>query len=140
MRVDIGPVPSDSVKAWISFSRGVVAQLRSDPGDIPPRALDRFSGYMDAWSAVAERSDPFRWSGEVTAEMLEYLTNWLHKTAVRVQADAEAGKGRTRPPEADKFHIVLVRSMLDALEREGPGPAQFAEQLRAEWGPIAGKD
>ena len=140
MRVDLGPVPSDSVKAWVVFGRETVAALRAEPGDIPSRALDRFVGYLDEWGALAEKDDPFRWSGEVATEVLEYLTNWLYRLGVRVQADADAGRGRTRPPEADKFHVVLVRSMLDALEREGAGPAQFAEQIRAAWGPIADRD
>ncbi len=140
MQIEVGPVPAESVRAWLEFSRETVALLRPDPGDVPLRALDRFVHYLDEWGVEAERGGAFRWSGEVTVEMLEYLTNWLYRTGVRVQADADAGSGRTRPAAADKFQMVLVRAMLDALEREGSGPAQLAEQLRAQWGPIAGPD
>ena len=140
MRVEIGPVPSDSARAWIGYARETVELLRADPGEVPPRALDRFVGYLDEWEVPATQSDTFRWTSELSVEMLEYLTNWLYRIGVRVQAEADAGSGRLRPTTADKFHVVLVRSMLDALEREGPGPAQFAEQLRAQWGPIAGPD
>lgn len=140
MRIEVGPVPSDSARAWVEFGRETVRLLRAEPGDVPLRALDRFVHYLDEWGALAERDETFRWSGDLTVEMLQYLANSLYRTAVRVQADADAGSGRTRPPAADKFHVVLVRAMLDALEREGAGPAQFAEQLRAEWGPVAGPD
>jgi len=140
VQIELGPVPSDSVRAWIEFARETVDLLRSDPGDVPPRALDRFVTYLDEWAAPAESSKTFRWMGELTVEPLEYLTNWLYRTGVRVQADAAAGSKRAMPPAADKFYVVLVRSMLGALEREGSGPAQFAEQMRAEWGPVAGPD
>jgi len=140
VRVEIGPVPSTSAKAWIDFARCTVEALRRDPGEVPPRALDRFAGYLDEWEAPATQGGTFRWTGELPVEVLEYLTNWLYRTGVRVQADVDAGSARSRPAAADKFHVVLVRSMLDALEREGSGPAQLAEQLRAQWGPIAGPD
>lgn len=128
------------MKAWIAFGRGTVEVLRDDPGEVPRSAIDRFERYLEEWDAVAGRQDPFRWSGELTVEMLEYLTNWLYRTGVRLAADAEAGIGPTRPPAADKFRVVLIRAMLAALEREGPAPAQFAEQIRAQWGPVAGRD
>ncbi len=53
MRVEVGPVPSASVRAWVEFGRETVRLLRTDPGDVPPRALDRFVHYLDEWGERA---------------------------------------------------------------------------------------
>lgn len=140
MLVEFGPIPSDCVHAWIAYGREVVDDLRSDPGDVPPRALDRFTTYLDEWSALAERGDPFRWSGQLSEELLEYLVNALYRTEQRAGSEVVAGRRRTLPPQAEKFNTMLVRTLLDALAASGREPARWVEQLRHEWGPAAGRD
>lgn len=140
MRVELGPIPSDCVGAWIDYAREVIDSLRTDPGDVPVRALDRFTVYLDEWSALADRDDPFRWAGELSEELLEYLVNALYRTEQRAGSDVVAGRRRTLPPRAEKFNALLVRTLLDALAAGGREPARWVEQLRHEWGPVAGRD
>jgi len=134
MQVEIGPVPSSAVQAWVNYGREVLVALRgAAPGEVPPRVLDRFATYLDEWSAQSRRDATFRWVGEASPEVVEYLINALYVLGERVEEEAEEGRMRLRPPEADKFHIVLVNSVLEALAHEGPSQAQFVEQMRARW-------
>lgn len=140
MLVEIGPVPSDCVHAWVAYAREVIDALREDPGEVPRRALDRFTSYVDEWSSAARRDDPFRWSGEVSPELLEYLVEALFRTERRAGSDVVAGRRRSLPPDAEKFNTLLVRTLLGALAESGREPARWVEQLRHEWGPVAGSE
>ena len=140
MHVEIGPVSAASARAWIAYATEILSQAQVEPGPTPPAALTRMRAYLDEWDTAAAAGDPFRWSGEAPPEIVEYLIHALYQLGVRVEEEAAQGRARLRPPEADKFHIVLVRSVLDALEHEGPAQAQLAESLRQQWGPIARAD
>jgi hypothetical protein len=139
MRVEIGPVPLPSAQAWLDYAAGVIDELRHDPRIVKSDVLDAFSKYVDDWSATAEveraRNDVvFRWNGEALPENVEYLVFALYKLGNRFNDEEQNGLRAPQPEAAGKFHRVLVRSVLGALEREGEAEAHFVRQLREVWG------
>jgi hypothetical protein len=140
MRVEIGPVPLASATAWLDYAAGVVEELRSAPRAVTADVLDGFSKYIDDWRASADlaatRGDEvFRWSGDAMPETVEYLVFALYRLGLRLTEEEDAGNRPPRPPEAARFHSVLVRSTLAALEAEGDAEAHFVRQLREVWAP-----
>jgi hypothetical protein len=140
MRVEIGPVPIDSAEAWLGYAADVIAELRTRPRSVSPEVLDAFSRYVAEWTstagAEAARHDPvFRWSGDAMPETVEYLVFALYKLGVQLTAEEDSGERPPRPAAADRFHTVLVRSVLGALECQGEAEAQFVNQLREVWQP-----
>jgi hypothetical protein len=140
MRVEIGPVPLPSTRAWLDYAAGVIRELRASPRTVTSDVLDSFSKYVDDWTATAQQAadrhdDVFRWQGEALPETVEYLVFALYKLGVRLTEEEDRGERTPRPPEAARFHGVLVRSLLGALEQEGASEAQFVRQLREVWEP-----
>jgi hypothetical protein len=133
MHVELGPVPSGAALAWLNYARETLGVVRADPRDTPPGVLETMARFLEEWTAAARAAPTFRWEGEVSAEHVAYLVEWLYRLGVRVQDDAESGRARLRPPEADKFHVLLVRTVLDTLAREEPSQAHFVDELRARW-------
>jgi hypothetical protein len=136
MRVEIGPVPTENAVAWFDYATNVISELRASPRAITTNVIDAFSAYVDTWRATATENDEiFRWVGDASPENVEYLVFALYRLGVRFTAEEENGVRAPRPEAATKFHKVLVRSLLGALEREGEAEAHFARQLREVWGP-----
>jgi hypothetical protein len=77
----------------------------------------------------------FRWTGDAQPETVEYLVFALYKLGVRFTEEEHNGERAPRPAAAARFHTVLVRSILAALERQGEAEAQFVRQLREVWAP-----
>src|SRR3954462_1564961 len=139
MRVEIGPVLLPSAQAWLDYASGVVDELRHAPGGVTSDVLAAFSKYIDDWSATAHaeaarHEEVFRWNGEAPPETVEYLVFALYRLGARLSAEADSGLRPPHPPATAKFHGVLVRSVLSALEREGEAEAHFVRQLREVWG------
>jgi hypothetical protein len=137
MLVEVGPVPSASALAWTRYARSVVDDLRDTAEDFPPpvdiAVLDAFERYLVEWEAHARTSEVFRWSADIDAESVEYL---LHAWFVLAQRQAAAAKRRgvaLAPVEGAPFYQSVVTAVLDALEGEGRGPAQFSAHLRSFW-------
>jgi hypothetical protein len=140
MRVEIGPVPLASANAWLSYASGVVGELRSAPRALTSDVVDGFSKYVDDWQATADTTaargdEVFRWSGDAMPETVEYLVFALYRLGLRLSEEEDAGDRPPRPPEAARFHTVLVRSTLAALEAEGEAEAHFVRHLREVWAP-----
>jgi hypothetical protein len=141
MRVEIGPVPLANAQSWIDYATGIVRELRAEPRTVaPPDVLEAFSSYLDDWQATADaeaaRHDAvFRWTGDASPDKVEYLVFALYRLGLRLTNEEDRGLRAPRPPAAAKFHGVLVRSVLAALEREGEGEAHFVAQLREVWQP-----
>jgi hypothetical protein len=138
MRVEIGPVALPSAEAWLEYATDVLAELRADPSAVASDVLDGFSKYVDDWQATADaeaaRNDAvFRWSGEARPETVEYLVLALYRLGVKFTEEEDSGLRAPQPQLAQKFHRVLVLSVLAALEREGEAEAHFVEQLREVW-------
>jgi hypothetical protein len=140
MRVEIGPVPLPSAQAWLDYAASVIGELRSEPRAVTSDVLDAFSKYVDDWQATADaeaarHDEVFRWNGEALPETVEYLVFALYRLGQRLTEEERSGLRPPRPAAAEKFHTVLVRSILAALEREGASEAQFVQQLREVWTP-----
>ena len=140
MRVELGPVSSESAQAWISYATEMLIVLRGLPEtQLPAHALDAFGSLLDEWRPIADRGEPFRWSSEEPPERVQYLLHALYVAGTVIEQEAASGRARLRPATADEFHVLLVREALDALEHESVADAQFVEQMRNVWG-IARRD
>jgi hypothetical protein len=140
MRVEIGPVALGSAQAWLDYAATVIEELRLDPGAVTSDVVASFSKYVDDWRATADaeaarHEEVFRWNGEAPPETVEYLVFALYRLGMRLTEEEASGVRAPRPPATAKFHGVLVRSVLVALEREGNAEAHFVRQLREVWAP-----
>jgi hypothetical protein len=118
----------------------VIDELRGTPHAVTSDVLDAFSKYVDDWQAtadaeVARHDQVFRWTGDALPETVEYLMFALYKLGQRLTEEEHIGLRPPRPAAAAKFHTVLVRSVLVALEHQGEAEAQFVRQLREVWAP-----
>jgi hypothetical protein len=134
MHVEVGPVSAASARAWIAYATETLALLRTLPAQqLPAPALDAFASLLEEWRPIAERDELFRWSSDEAPERAQYLINALYVAGTRIEAEAASGRARLRPPEADEFHIVLVREVLDTLAHESDADAHFVEEMRNLW-------
>lgn len=137
MLVEVGPVPSGSVVAWVTYARTVVDDLQDTaedfPTPVPADTLAVFAGFLDEWEAEARRCDTFRWSADVEPEAVEYFVHAWFTIAQRLAASAERRGIVLAPEEGEAFYQALVTAVLDALAAEGHGPAQFSDHVRSFW-------
>lgn len=138
VRVEIGPVPSESANAWFDYADRVIQSLRRIGADrSPPEVLDTFESLVAQWRAhlrdSGEDTDTFRWVTERPDDEVGYLINALYETGLAVEAANEAGQLELRPSEADEFHYAVVNQVLAALEAEGGSPSHLVEILRDHW-------
>jgi hypothetical protein len=135
VQVEIGPVSSQSARAWIEYATETLDMLRkTDDPRLPSPVLDAFADLLDAWRPIARKSKPFRWSSREAPERVQFLVYALYVAGLVIEREAAAGRAHLRPMAADEFHFVLVREVLAALARESEADAHFAEELRNVWG------
>ncbi len=131
VRLDVGPVPSESVLSWIDYA---AAGLASGGGEgLSPDVVEGFRWYLLEWRRLAERGPEFHWEAEVSSEVAEYLMLPFFRTAERLSAIAERRHRSAAPPQSAAFYVLLVQAVLDALDQEGPAQAEFADHLRSFW-------
>jgi hypothetical protein len=133
VRVDVGPVSSASARAWIAYATDTLGVLRGLPDQLPQRALDGFASLLEEWRPIAASNAPFRWSSDEDPARVQYLVRALYVAGTVIEQEAASGRAHIRPPEADEFHVVLVREVLDALERESDADAHFVQEMRNIW-------
>jgi len=137
VQVEIGPVASASVTAWVTYARKALDDVLTEPGGdgiwLPDDTVATFRRYLDSWEEAATREDPLRWRAEVPADEAEYLSHAFFRIASHLAALAEARGYTMAPPEGDAFYRALVRSFLDALDDEGQSSQEFSEHLRSFW-------
>lgn len=131
MRLDVGPVPSESVLSWVDYAAGVIASRGGE--DLPVDVVEGFRWYLLEWRREAERGPEFHWEAEVSPEVAEYLMLPFFRTAERLSTIAVQRRRPAAPPESTAFYVLLVQAVLDALEQEGPAQAEFADHLRSFW-------
>jgi hypothetical protein len=133
VRVELGPVPADSARAWIGYAREVLATRRAhDAETLPDDVRAGFEAYLAEWE-TAIRGQELRWEADVDSELVEYLVHGFYRVATRLAEESERRGGRLSPPEGDLFYRALVNALLDAMAAEGAAAAEFAEQLREFW-------
>ncbi|MGE3620293.1 MAG: hypothetical protein AB7L84_07515 [Acidimicrobiia bacterium] len=134
MLIEVGPVPSRSVRAWVGYARTVIEQRRAHDAETLPEEIRReFERYLDAWERAAGRDDPVRWSAEVDPAVVEYLVHGFYRVATRLAEESERPGARRAPVEGRAFYRALVDALLDALVAQGGSVAQFASELRPFW-------
>lgn len=125
MRVEVGPVPSDSAVMWLAFARTILAQVITDPTaygvDISPGELSAFEAYLDEWELIANQDVEFHWVADVDADKVRALAaTWL-KLADGMGRAAEARGYELQPREGKPFTEALALAVMTALADEDPG-------------------
>lgn len=135
VRVELGPLPSTNALVWLDYADAVVDRLERGEGplDIAPDLLAAFRSYLADWRTAAEASPTFRWEGEASAEVVEYLLHAWFKLAQALEAEAAERPERVVPAEGVPFHQALVDTLIRTLRQEGRSPADFAEHLDQFW-------
>jgi hypothetical protein len=141
VHVALGPLPSESARAWLAYARHVVVTPRAhDAETLNDEIRHAFESYLTEWDKAAADDPVFRWETEVDGELVEYLVHAFYRVAVRLSEEAERRGGRLAPPEGDIFYAALVRALLDAMEAETVAAAEFAGHLRAFWPGVAAEE
>ena len=141
MLLEVGPVSSPAVIAWIDYAEAVLAVTADEPASdvvdesfddyVPAEVYDQFAGYLQDWRPIAESTDEFHWMLDIEPEVAEYLVHTFFKLSWR-QARAD-DHGLRMSSSAVVFNRHLVKRMLGSLSSEGPAEAEFAEHLRSFW-------
>lgn len=137
MRVEVGPVPAESVMEYVRLARQQLEDLRSRPGDLEPTltpfVLERFDGWVDEWEGLASGGGSVTWEAEVDPDVVEHTFYAFFLVVQRITdvfgPDGPPGDVELRKP----FRLALTRAVLDALEMEGDAYAEFARHLREYW-------
>lgn len=134
MKIEIGPVSRASARAWLDYGTDSIADLRRvAPKSVASGVIDQFENLITEWSVVARRPGPFHWETDEPPEQVEFLMKALFTAGLEIEQGIEQHGMKLRPPEADEFHVMLVRQVLDTLELQGRSNAEFVESLRNEW-------
>lgn len=134
MKIEIGPVSRASALVWLDYGAEAVAHFRRvAPQSVSSSAIDGFEELLTAWGIAAQLPGPFHWETDEPPERVEYLMKALYSAGLEIEEGVELHGMRLRPAEADEFHIVVVRQVLDALAQHGRSNAEFVESLRNEW-------
>ena len=131
MRLDVGPLPSESVIAWVDYAAGVLGSGAT--ADLPADVVEGFRWYLLEWRRTAEGGAEFHWEADVSPEVAEYLMLPFFRMAEHLSVVAQRRRRPAAPPESTAFYLLLVQAVLDALEQEGPAQAEFADHLRSFW-------
>jgi hypothetical protein len=134
--VHVGPVESQSVLVWTSYSRAVLHSTlasRESKMTLDASLLEGFEALLDQWEQTARAGDQFVWSTDAEPEQLEYLAHAFFNIVSSIARESEARGERVSPAEGDAFYYALVHGLLAALFDAGGSHAEFAEFLRASW-------
>jgi hypothetical protein len=136
VHVELGPLPSDSVLAWLDYAGTVLMHDGAAPplaDDVPADATRSFLGYITEWHKAALRDPEFHWESDMPGEVAEYLVLAFYRIVQRLAEAAELRGAPLAPPEGHAFYVTLVHGLLDSLANEGPGAKEFSDHLRSFW-------
>ena len=137
MRLQLGPLPSASVIAWIEDVNAALEDVESGRTDFPfvvsPESISTtrrllLSCYMRC------KGETFTWSTthvdpDIAVVQLHY---WL--TLARAYLDlVQRGEARPMRPQAEQFADALLRALLDGLVETGKLDAERAERTWESW-------
>ncbi|HVF33420.1 MAG TPA: response regulator transcription factor [Acidimicrobiales bacterium] len=117
VRVEIGPVPGASARAWLVGAQQTMATVRarSDLG-IPSDVLGGFDQYLGLWTGESG-GDEFHWSGVVDPDLLRHLAAHWARVATMARDEASGSGLLPADPAGEAFFSALVAGMGDALAR-----------------------
>lgn len=129
--MELGPVPSASALAWVTYARGVLESPQAD--DVPAGVRNEFKTFVSGVERRSRTCVELRWSMDTSHEELTFVVHAFHRLAVELNS-SDGRRRATRMPEAARpFYRVLVRDVLGALASECSASASFAEQLASFW-------
>ena len=137
MRVELGPIAPVNAVAWLTWVRDALDEPdpASDRGDDhADDVLAHVRGYLEQCrSRNVAADETLRLNMDIEPDELEYLVHAFHTLDARLLSDLRGDDGQCVPDEGRRFHVVLVRDLLRALEGVDPSRAAFADQLRSSW-------
>lgn len=131
MEVVVGPVEARSVRAFVSFARGILSGEEGPGAAVPSDAARDYDGFLDQWESLAAAEGEVTWVAETDPEVMEYLVYAFYRLAKDLLDEAD--QPRIIPDDAVAFYVLLVGALLDALKEVGGSQAEFATQLREFW-------
>ncbi len=142
MVLELGPYPAEDVQRWSRVVRRIVVELRSTPDNeqlVSPDVVELWSRTLDEWSRTADSLTaggaapaPFRWTGELEPEVVEFLLDGLERCL-----HSPTVMGWITPEEAEEqrtFTMQLVQAFVDGLIAEGHGCQHYADQILVSLG------
>ena len=134
VKVEIGPMPSAGARAWISYARSVVAELRDGilTGVVPEATVTSIESYLSAWDARCDTAT-FHWVSDEDREVVTDLVEHWFRVAEALEADAVHRGYPAAPKEGEAFYEALVASLLKALAAEGQALEALADELYRSW-------
>ena len=137
MRIEVGPVPSESVIAYVALARERLDIIRRDPQSLAqtltPHLMDVFVSYLDRWERVAKQGGEFMWADDLTAERLEYVSYAFFLT---VQLMTDRLEGGVPAPGHDlraPFRTALVVGFLSAMEGNPEIDQDRLQYMKDNW-------
>lgn len=131
MKVRLGPLPSQGVRAWVQYAHEVLALVEGVAHDlpiqVPPDVVLEFERFLREWQQAA-KIEPFMWEHELEAVQVRHLmTYWLN--LAKVVSERVHLQGPTMPDLAEPFYEMLVDVILRGLAEEDAA----AERLQKAW-------
>ena len=131
MEVVVGPVQASSVRAFVSYARGVLSGVEGPGAAVPSDAARDYDEYLVQWEELAASGGEVTWVAETDPEVMEYLVYAFYRLAKDLLDESD--QPRLIPDDAVAFYVLLVGAVLDALTEVGGSQAEFAAHLREFW-------
>lgn len=140
MLLELGPCPVEDVMRWSKFVRRILVEIRSTPDYdqmISPDVVELWSRTVDDWAGHAEVTagrpdEPFRWSGLLEPEVVEFLLDGLDRCV-----NSPLVMSWVTPQDAEEqraFTTVVIRAFVDSLNAEGRSCRHYVDQVLVSLG------
>ncbi len=136
-RIELGPIPSSAVRAFLAFARPQVAMLADDPVlslTFTPTIARSMSALFDGWGEVAH-SEEFRWAGVLPTDHAEYLLYALFLAVERRRSDLGGPPSGPDVEARRPFVIHLIERFGAALATTPDADHSRLEHLAERWPP-----
>lgn len=134
MHLELGPVPSASVRSWVGNARAVLAGVRRAgdhlPVELPDDVEAAFIGYLDEWDERAAAIEPFVWAADVDVDQTRHLVVYFFSLVSLDDATWVEHGLPFAPAEAEPFYLDLSRAVGDAL---AAADLEVGPSIRASW-------
>lgn len=136
VQIQIGPVPSDAVVAWVDNSQAILDAVTA-PGapvsvDLDPDDERFFRDLLALWRDLSSQESTFYWTARASAADVDRAVRaWTMLDDLTDEQIAELGC-RWSPPEARPFFEALTGGVVSAIARHEE-TRELAETLRGRW-------
>lgn len=133
--IELGPIPSMHVRAFVGFARGLVTQFSEDPVlslTFTPTITSSINAMFDSWADIAT-SDTFQWSASMPTDHAEYLLYALF-LALQARRNELGGAPNGRDVDARRpFVVHLIERFTSALALTPDADHPRLAHLRESW-------